>query len=96
MGTRAARQGYEMLRTPTHETRLRILAWMKEPGPATRGVTADAVAERFSIPRPAAVTHLRLLEAAGMLRTSRSEGRLLHHRDEVRIAEAARMFEKGW
>ncbi|WP_190200817.1 ArsR/SmtB family transcription factor [Streptomyces djakartensis] len=85
-----------MLRTPTDETRLRILAWMKEPGPADRGVTADAVAERFSMPRPVAVIHLRLLEATGMLRTSRSDGPVRYHRDEVRIAEVARMFEKGW
>ncbi|GAA2614571.1 ArsR/SmtB family transcription factor [Streptomyces violaceus] len=85
-----------MLRTPTDETRLRILAWLKEPGPAESGATADAVAEKFSLPRPVAVTHLRLLEATGMLRTSRSAGRVHYHRDEVRIAEVARMFEKGW
>ncbi|MEU3889787.1 helix-turn-helix domain-containing protein [Streptomyces sp. NPDC029041] len=85
-----------MLRTPTDETRLRILAWMQEPGPAADGVTADDVAERFSIPRPAAVGHLRLLEATGMLRTSRSAGRVRYHRDDMRIAEVARMFEKGW
>ncbi|GAA2423087.1 helix-turn-helix domain-containing protein [Streptomyces coeruleofuscus] len=85
-----------MLRTPTDETRLRILAWLKEPGPAADGVTTDAVAERFSMPHPVAVTHLRLLQATGMLRTSRSEGRVHYHRDEMRIAEVARMFEKGW
>ncbi|MEU0387758.1 ArsR/SmtB family transcription factor [Streptomyces chartreusis] len=85
-----------MLRTPTDETRLRILAWLKEPGPAAHGVTADAVAERFSMPRPVAVTHLRLLRATGVLRTSGSAGRVRYHRDEMRIAEVARMFEKGW
>ncbi|MFF8940249.1 ArsR/SmtB family transcription factor [Streptomyces paradoxus] len=85
-----------MLRTPTGETRLRILAWLKDPRAAADGVTADAVAERFSLPRPVAVTHLRLLEATGMLRTSRSAGRVRYHRDDMRIAEVARMFEKGW
>ncbi|MFF5369440.1 ArsR/SmtB family transcription factor [Streptomyces sp. NPDC013187] len=85
-----------MLRTPTGETRLRILAWLKEPGPAADGVTADDVAERLSIPRPVAVTHLRLLEATGMLRTSRSAGGVRYHRDDMRIAEVARMFEKAW
>ncbi|MFC8140957.1 ArsR/SmtB family transcription factor [Streptomyces paradoxus] len=84
-----------MLRTPTDETRLRILAWLKEPA-AADGVTADAVAERFSLPRPVAVTHLRLLAATGMLRTSRSAGGVRYHRDDMRIAEVARMFEKGW
>ncbi|MZF88627.1 winged helix-turn-helix domain-containing protein [Streptomyces sp. SID5643] len=85
-----------MLRTPTDETRLRILAWLKEPRASADGVTADAVAERFSLPRPVAVTHLRLLEATGMVRTSRSAGRVRYHRDDMRIAEVARMFEKGW
>ncbi|MGI5371972.1 ArsR/SmtB family transcription factor [Streptomyces iakyrus] len=85
-----------MLRTPTDETRLRILAWLKEPRAAADGVTADAVAERFALPRPVAVTHLRLLEATGMVRTSRSAGRVRYHRDDMRIAEVARMFEKGW
>ncbi|MFJ5733195.1 ArsR/SmtB family transcription factor [Streptomyces paradoxus] len=85
-----------MLRTPTDETRLRILAWLKDPQAAADGVTADAVAERFSLPRPVAVTHLRLLEATGMVCTSRSAGRVCYHRDDMRIAEVARMFEKGW
>ncbi|CAL9363015.1 ArsR/SmtB family transcription factor [Streptomyces sp. NPDC057838] len=85
-----------MLRTPTDETRLRILAWLREPGPAAGGVTADAVAEHFALPRPVAATHLRLLEAAGMLRSTRSGGRLCYRRDDIRIAEVARMFEKGW
>ncbi|MGW0615792.1 ArsR/SmtB family transcription factor [Streptomyces sp. NPDC002788] len=85
-----------MLRTPTDGTRLRILAWLKEPGRAADGATADAVAERFSMPHPVAVTHLRLLEATGMLRGSRASGRVCYHRDDMRIAEVARMFEKGW
>jgi len=85
-----------MLRTPKDETRLHILTWLKEPGPAEHGVTADDVAERFGLPRPVAVTHLRLLRATGMVRTSRSAGLVYHHRDEVRIAEVAGMFEKGW
>ncbi|MEG8274960.1 ArsR/SmtB family transcription factor [Streptomyces sp. AHA2] len=85
-----------MLRTPTDETRLRILAWLKEPGPAAGGVTAEAVAERFSLAPPVAVTHLRLLEATGLLRSVRAAGVVRYHRDDMRIAEVARMFEKGW
>lgn len=85
-----------MLRTPVGETRLHILAWLKQPGLAGDGVTADAVAERFGLPRPVADTHLSLLTAIGLLRTSSSAGRVHYHRDEVRIAEVARMFEKGW
>ncbi|CAL9370877.1 hypothetical protein SUDANB176_00865 [Streptomyces sp. enrichment culture] len=85
-----------MPRTPVDGTRLRILAWLKEPDTAEPGVTVDAVAARFALPRPAAHTHLRLLTALGLLRTGRSAGRLCYRRDEVRIAEVTRLFEKGW
>jgi ArsR family transcriptional regulator len=85
-----------MLKNPVGETRLHILAWLKEPGLAEHGVTADAVAERFGLSRPVALTHLRLLTATGLLRTSRFAGRVRYQRDEMRIAEVARMFEKGW
>ncbi|MFD8150996.1 ArsR/SmtB family transcription factor [Streptomyces sp. NPDC059720] len=85
-----------MLRTPTDETRLRILAWLKEPGPAADGVTADAVAERFSLAPPVARTHLRLLAATGLLHSRGAAGAERYHRDDIRIAEVARMFEKGW
>ncbi|CAL9374398.1 helix-turn-helix domain-containing protein [Streptomyces griseomycini] len=85
-----------MPRTPADGTRLRILAWLKEPGTAERGATVDAVATRFALPHPVAHTHLRLLAALGLLRTGRGAGRLYYRRDEVRIAEVARLFEKGW
>ncbi|MET9395756.1 helix-turn-helix domain-containing protein [Streptomyces sp. NPDC006624] len=85
-----------MLRTPTDETRMRILAWLREPDAGAGGVTADEVAARFALPLPVAVTHLRLLAATGMVHTGRSAGRVRYHRDDVRIAEIARVFEKGW
>ncbi|WP_345586044.1 winged helix-turn-helix domain-containing protein [Streptomyces prasinosporus] len=85
-----------MLRNPVDGTRLRILAWLKEPGIAEHGATADAVATRFALPRPVARTHLRLLTAVGLLRADRGPGGPCYRRDEVRIAEVARKFEKGW
>ncbi|MDG9719648.1 helix-turn-helix domain-containing protein [Streptomyces sp. DH24] len=85
-----------MLRTPVGDTRLRILAWLREPDRGERGATAEAVAARFGLPRPVAVTHLRLLTSLGLLCTARSTGRLHYRRDEVRIAQVARMLEKGW
>ncbi len=48
------------------------------------------------MPRRVAERHLRLLVALGPLRTSRPRRRTYYRRDEVRIAEVARMFEKGW
>ncbi|MCG8967812.1 ArsR family transcriptional regulator [Streptomyces sp. CL12-4] len=95
-----------MPRTPAHGTRLDLLEWLKDPvahfPPQRRpealvhGVDADLVAARLGVPRRVAERHLRLLVALGLLRTSRIRRRTYYRRDEVRIAEVARMFEKGW
>ncbi|AIR96695.1 helix-turn-helix domain-containing protein [Streptomyces glaucescens] len=95
-----------MLRTPAHDTRLRILEWLRDPAahfPPSHGtdlladgVPADAVAAVLGVPGPVARTHLTLLTALGLLRVRRIDGRDHYRRDEVRIAEVARIFEKGW
>ncbi|MEU5591764.1 ArsR family transcriptional regulator [Streptomyces sp. NPDC020298] len=95
-----------MLRTPTGERRLEILEWLKDPAahfPPQRhadltedGVTAHAVAAKLGVSRRAAETHLGLLTRIGLLRAKRIRRRTYYRRDEVRIAEVARMFEKGW
>ncbi|QIJ61059.1 helix-turn-helix domain-containing protein [Streptomyces sp. JB150] len=94
-----------MLRTPGNDTRLRILEWLKEPAahfphhptdPVGDGVPADAVAAKLGVPRPVAETHLALLAALGLLRTHHVRGRVHYRRDDMRIAEVARIFEKGW
>ncbi|MFJ8109631.1 ArsR family transcriptional regulator [Streptomyces sp. NPDC096132] len=95
-----------MLRTPVGERRLDILEWLKEPArhfPPQRhgdlvedGVTADAVAAKLGVRRQVADTHLTLLTDLGLLRATRIRRRVYYRRDEVRIAEVARMFEKGW
>jgi len=95
-----------MLRTPVSQRRLDILEWLKDPVvhfpaqrhgcPAEDGVTADAVAVKLGVRRQVADTHLELLADIGLLRTKRVRRRVYYRRDEVRIAEVARMFEKGW
>jgi DNA-binding transcriptional ArsR family regulator len=95
-----------MLKRPVSEQRMRILEWLKDPVAhfppqrhgdlAQDGVTAAAVAEKLAVPRPVADTDLRLLTAIGLLRTRTIRRRTYYRRDEVRIAEVARMFEKGW
>ncbi|MEY9989010.1 DNA-binding transcriptional ArsR family regulator [Streptomyces sp. V4I8] len=95
-----------MLRTPISARRLDILEWLKDPlahfpnqrqgDPAEDGVTADAVAAKLGVPRKVAETHLGLLVDIGLLRTKRIRRRLYYRRDDMRIAEVARMFEKGW
>ncbi|MCF1593555.1 helix-turn-helix domain-containing protein [Streptomyces muensis] len=95
-----------MLRTPAGTARLDILEWLKDPvahfpkqrhaDPAEDGVTASAVAAKLGVPRKVAETHLGLLVNIGLLRTKRIRRRLYYRRDDMRIAEVARMFEKGW
>ncbi|MER7055134.1 MULTISPECIES: ArsR family transcriptional regulator [unclassified Streptomyces] len=95
-----------MLRTPVHGTRLDILEWLKDPAAhfpprhhadvVAHGVRVGPVAAKLGVSRRAAATHLDLLARTGLLRTSRFRRRTYYRRDEVRIAEVARMFEKGW
>ena len=95
-----------MLKRPAGDRRLRILEWLKDPGAhfppqrhadvAEDGVTAAAVACKLGVPRSVAEADLRLLAAIGVLRTRRIRRRTHYRRDEVRIAEVARMFEKSW
>ncbi|MFI9612865.1 ArsR family transcriptional regulator [Streptomyces sp. NPDC052023] len=95
-----------MLGTPAGDTRLRILEWLKDPVAhfprqrhtdlARDGVSARAVAAKLGVRRTVAQTHLTLLTDLGMLRAKRVRCRTYYRRDEVRIAEVARMFEKGW
>ncbi|NEA98499.1 helix-turn-helix domain-containing protein [Streptomyces sp. SID13726] len=95
-----------MLRIPTGQRRLDILEWLKDPAahfppqrhadPVEDGVTAGAVADKLGVPRSVAETHLGLLVDIGLVRTKRIRWRTYYRRDEMRIAEVARMFEKGW
>ncbi|MEU1415474.1 ArsR family transcriptional regulator [Streptomyces sp. NPDC005731] len=95
-----------MPRRPVSGRRMRILEWLRDPvthfppqrhgDRAEDGVPAAAVAEKLAVPRSVAEADLRLLAAVGLLRTRRIRLRTYYRRDEVRIAEIARMFEKGW
>ncbi|MGY5051673.1 helix-turn-helix domain-containing protein [Streptomyces sp. 900105755] len=95
-----------MLRNAASASRLEILDWLKDPVAhfppqrhadlAEDGVTARAVAAKLGVSRRVAGTHLTLLARLGLLRTKRIRHRVHYRRDEVRIAEVARMFEKGW
>ncbi|MFI0505300.1 helix-turn-helix domain-containing protein [Streptomyces albogriseolus] len=85
-----------MLRTPADGTRLRILAWLGEPDTAGRGLTADDVAARLGVPRPAALAHLRLLTSLGLLHPAGQDDDPRYRRDEIRLAEVTQLFEKGW
>ncbi|MFG2602358.1 ArsR family transcriptional regulator [Streptomyces sp. NPDC048514] len=95
-----------MTATASGHIRRTILEWLKDPAvhfpaayhrdPARIGVTARAVAAKLGVPRRTAAAHLDLLTRLGLLRTRRSRCRTYYRRDEIRIAEVTRMFEKGW
>ena len=96
-----------MMRNPSGGTRQDILDWLKDPAahfvtrrrhgdPAETGVTARAVAAKLGVSRKTAAAHLDFLSRLGLLRTRRIRCRTHYRRDEIRIAEVARMFEKGW
>ncbi|MGC9500145.1 ArsR family transcriptional regulator [Streptomyces sp. WG7] len=95
-----------MLRIPVHGTRLDVLEWLKDPAAhfppqhhadvVTHGVRVELVAAKLGVSRRVAETHLELLAGLGLLRATRIRRRTYYRRDEVRIAEVARMFEKGW
>ncbi|MEU5538187.1 ArsR family transcriptional regulator [Streptomyces sp. NPDC020362] len=95
-----------MMRTPSGRMRQTILDWLKDPAShfpagrhgdlAERGVTARAVAAKLGVSRRTAAAHLDFLSRLGLLQARRIRCRTRYRRDEIRIAEVARMFEKGW
>lgn len=93
--------------TSSGRIRQSILDWLKDPAahfpagrchgdPAETGVTARAVAAKLGISRRTAAAHLDFLSRLGLLHARRIRWRVHYRRDEMRIAEVARMFEKGW
>lgn len=96
-----------MLKTPVVGRRLDILEWLKDPalhfppGPpggraAVPGVTAEEIAAKLGTPLATANVHLDFLTRLGLLHTERLGAHTYYRRDEIRIAEVARLFEKGW
>ncbi|WP_046727793.1 hypothetical protein [Streptomyces humi] len=95
-----------MLRNAKSTSRLDILDWLKDPAahfPPQRhadlmedGVTRRAVAAKLGVSCRVAGAHLDLLTRLGLLRTKRIRHRVYYRRDDIRIAEVARLFEKGW
>ncbi|MGW4564969.1 helix-turn-helix domain-containing protein [Streptomyces sp. NPDC004561] len=92
--------------TPSGRVRRTILEWLKDPAahfpasrhrdPAGTGVTARAVAAKLGVPRRTALAHLDFLTRLGVLRARRVRCRTYYRRDDIRVAEVTRLFEKGW
>ncbi|WP_408055073.1 hypothetical protein [Streptomyces mutabilis] len=56
----------------------------------------EIIAAKLGVPRRVADTHVELFARLGLFRATRTRRRTYYRRDEVRIAEVARLFEKGW
>ncbi|AVH60396.1 MULTISPECIES: helix-turn-helix domain-containing protein [Streptomyces] len=95
-----------MLKVPVSGERLDILEWLRDPAahfPSQRhgdlvkdGVSSATLAAKLGVSRAVARTHLDILTRVGLLRAKKIRYRTFYRRDEYRIAEVSRYFEKGW
>jgi ArsR family transcriptional regulator len=89
-----------VLRALANERRLRILDWLKDPtahfppqvdGDLVKdGVCGLLIARKLGIGQPTLSEHMRILAAAGLVRSKRIKQWTFYKRDERRIKEIKR------
>jgi ArsR family transcriptional regulator len=94
-----------MAKAIANDRRLQILNWLKAPTkyfPPQRdgdlvkdGVCGLFIAEKLGISAPTASEHLRVLSQAGLIRGKRIKQWTFYKRDEKRIREVKRAFQRG-
>ena len=87
------------------DRRVRILRWLKDPrrhfppqvdGDLVRdGVCGVRIAEKLGIRQPTASEHLRILSAAGLLRSRRIKQWIFYRRDAAGIRRARRALSEA-
>ena len=92
------------LRALSNERRLQIMMWLKSPRKHFReqidgdlekdGVCGVLIAEKLGVSQPTASEHLRILSAAGLIRSKRIKQWTFYQRDEDRISELRRLFSE--
>jgi DNA-binding transcriptional ArsR family regulator len=92
------------LRALASDRRLLILEWLKEPrahfaeqvdGDLVKdGVCGVRIAEKLKVSQPTASEHLRILVAAGLLKTRRIKQWTFYKRDETQIRAMKRAIAK--
>ena len=92
------------LRALASERRLQILDWLKDPRAHFReqvdgdlvddGVCAVLIAEKLDVSAPTLSTHMRILQAAGLVQAKRLKQWTFYKRDEAGIAELKRLFDQ--
>jgi len=86
--------------------RLQILEWLKRPRKhfppqvdgdlVDDGVCGVLIARKLRVSQPTASEHLRVLTHAGLLRSKRIKQWTFYQRNEARIAEVKRAFQRAW
>jgi DNA-binding transcriptional ArsR family regulator len=89
-----------------NDRRIEIMNWLKKPkahfppqvdGDLVRdGVCGIYIAEKLGVSQPTASEHLRILTAAGLIRSKRIKQWIFYQRDEKRIAAVKLAFAKAW
>jgi len=90
------------LRALANSRRLQILSWLRAPRShfsaqpdgdlVDDGVCAQHIARKLGVSQPTASEHLRILQAAGLIRAKRFKQWTLYRRDEVRIERVKSYF----
>jgi ArsR family transcriptional regulator len=90
------------LRAISNQSRLRILAWLKDPrgnfppqvdGDLIRdGVCGLLIAKKLSVSQPTVSEHLRILSQAKLLHAKRIKKWTFYKRDEKQIAELKKVI----
>ena len=93
------------LRALSNERRLQVLSWLKQPAknfPAQvdgdlrkDGVCGLSIARKLSVSQPTASEHLRILSAAGLLRSRRIKQWIFYRRDAAGIRRARRALSEA-
>lgn len=96
----------DVVKALANEKRLQILGWLKDPrahfppqvdGDLVRdGVCGVFIAQKLGVSQPTASEHLRVLVAAGLVRSKRIKQWTFYKRDEKRIADVKRTFRSAW
>src|SRR5262245_47310954 len=94
------------LRALASERRVRILDWLKDPRAhfprqvdgdlVEDGVCGLLIARKLKVSQPTASEHLRVLVQSGLLRPKRIKQWTFYRRNEARIAEVKRAFQRAW
>jgi ArsR family transcriptional regulator len=96
----------DVVKALANARRLQILEWLKRPRAhfppqvdgdlVDDGVCGVLIARKLRVSQPTASEHLRVLTHAGLLRSKRIKQWTFYQRNEARIAEVKRAFQRAW